>query len=384
MKNKYIAKRYWKNTDTAMAASGKLAGLYPDLINLAIGDPDLTTDSRIIEAAMADAELGHTHYTGTLGDAELLQAIGAYYREMYRYEIPGDGCIVTASACHGMWLALEAILDDGDEVIIPDPYFTPYPYQVELARGVPVFLPTYESENFQIDIGRLERLITPRTKAIILNTPNNPTGSCLSLETLQKVGKIAEQYDLLLIADDIYTIFSFENPFIPVTTLPGLAERTITVCSFSKDYCMTGWRIGYNLAPPEIVAVMRDINENVVYTAPAPSQRAALHALKLRHQVQPAIIDEFKTRLDYAYQRICQIDYLSVLPVRGSIYLFVNIQKTGLTSAAFCRRLLEHYHINAISGEAFGACGEGYVRLALTVGVPALKEAFDRLDPHQF
>lgn len=379
MKHKFISKRYWNNTSTPMGASGELAKKYDDIINLSLGDPDLNTDLRIIEEAFKDASNGHTHYTSALGDEELRLEIAKYYKKEFNYDLALEECLITTSGCHAMWLILEAILDDGDEVIIPEPYFTPYPDQVKLARGKAVFLETFEEEMFQVNIERLEKCITNRTKAIIINTPSNPTGTCFSKETLEDIAKVAISHDLIVIADDIYTSFSYAEPFIPITTLEGMKERTISIRSFSKDYCMTGWRIGYVIANKEIIQIMKDVNENNVFTAPSISQRAALHALKMREEVQPGIVEEFKNRAFYAYERIKEIPYLSVLKPRGSLYLFVNIKNTGLTSREFCDKLLHEHHILALPGDAFGKSGEGYIRIALTVGVDKLKEAFDRL-----
>ncbi|MGL4346270.1 MAG: pyridoxal phosphate-dependent aminotransferase [Cellulosilyticaceae bacterium] len=383
MKHKFIAKRYWNTEMTPMGKSADLVKQFDDVINLSLGDPDLTTDERIIQAAFEDAKAGHTHYTNPLGDIELREAIKDYYDEEYGYPIETDECLVTTSGCHAMWLIMETILDDGDEVIVVEPYFTPYPDQIALARGKAVFLKTYEEDEFQIDAARLSQCITNRTKAIIVNTPSNPTGVCLTRESLEKIAQVAIQNDLIVVADDIYTAFSFEEPFIPITTLEGMSERTISIRSFSKDYCMTGWRIGYIIAPAELIQMMKAINENNVFTAPSISQRAAIHALRMRKQIVPEIVAEFKERVDYAYMRIQEINKISVLPPRGSIYLFVNIKETGMSSAAFCDYLLQSCHILAIPGNAFGEAGEGYIRLAMTVSVEVLKQAFDRIQNDQ-
>lgn len=379
MKNKYISKRYWNNISTPMGESGVLSRQYDDLINFSLGDPDYTTDESIIAAAFEDARKGHTHYTDFLGDAELREEICRYHKSEYDNIYNLEECMVTTSGCHAMWLVLEAILDDDDEVIIHEPYFTPYPQQIKLARGIPVPLETYEEDQFQIDTDRLKALITNRTKALILNTPNNPTGTCFSRDTLERIAKIACEYDLIVIADDIYTAFSYGRPFIPMATLEGMKERTITICSFSKDYAMTGWRIGYVLAPDYIIQTIKDINENNVFTAPSISQRAALHALRMRAKVQPAMVEEYKKRMFYAYERITAIPNMSVLYPQGSIYLFLNIKETGLSSAEVADLILREAHVLVLPGNAFGACGEGYIRIAVTVGLDKLKEAFDRI-----
>ena len=204
-----------------MGESNDLLKKYDDIINLSLGDPDRTTDSRIIEASFDDARNGHTHYTDFLGDLELREEICKFYKTKYDYSTEIEECMITTSGCHAMWLALEAILDDGDEVIIHEPYFTPYPQQIKLARGIPVILETFEEEEFQINPERLEKLITSRTKALIINTPNNPTGTCFSRKTLKAISEIAVKYDLLIIADDIYTLFSYAEPFLPIFHIGG-------------------------------------------------------------------------------------------------------------------------------------------------------------------
>lgn len=385
MKHQFIAKRYWKDKSTAMGQSDVIAKSFDDVINLSLGDPDVITHNIIIDNAFNDAKAGHTKYTDFRGDPELRQEIINYYKEEYKMNIKDEEVFVCTSACHGMYLALEAIIDDGDEVILQAPYFTPYPQQVELARGIPVELPTYEEEDFQINIERLESCITERTKALIINSPSNPTGNCLTVEVMEKIAAIAEKYNLIVIADDIYTSFSYQNTFVPFASLPNMKDRTITLNSFSKNFAMTGWRIGNIIAPDYIINVIQQINENVVFTAPSISQRAAIHALRNRHEIQPPMIEEFRKRMFYAAERINKIPKLSVIyPPKGSFYLFMNIKETGLTSEEAADLILKEAHVVTLPGNAFGACGEGYIRIACTVDVEKLKEAFDRIEKIKF
>ena len=385
MKHRFVAKRYWKDQSTAMGKSDEMAKSFNDVINLSLGDPDLITDRLIIDKSYEDARAGHTKYTDFRGDPELRAEICKYYKEEYDMDVKDEEVFVCASACLGMYLALEAIVDDGDEVILQAPFFTPYPQQVELARGIPVELPTYEEEDFQINIERMESLITERTKALVINSPSNPTGNCLTVETMEKIAEIAERHDLIVIADDIYTAFSYQNPFVPFGSLPGMKERTIILNSFSKNFTMTGWRVGNIIAPDYIIKVIQQINENVVFTAPSISQRAAIHALRHRAEVQPPMVEEYRKRMFYAAERINQIPKLSVIdPPKGSFYLFMNIKETGLSSVEAADRILEEAHVLMLPGDAFGTCGEGYVRIACTVNVDTLKEAFDRIEKIQF
>ena len=381
MKHKFIAKRYWKDQSTAMGQSDVLAKSFDDVIDLSLGDPDLTTDFRIIDAAFADAKAGHTKYTDFRGDPELRQAIIDFYKEEYDMDIADPEVFVAASGCLAMYLVLEAIVDDGDEVILQAPFFTPYPQQVELARGIPIELPTYEEEDFQINVQRLESLITERTKALVINSPSNPTGNCLTVETMEKIAEIAEKYDLIVISDDIYTAFSYQNPFVPFASLPGMKERTIIINSFSKNFTMTGWRVGNIIAPDYIIKIVQQINENVVFTAPSMSQRAAIYALHHRDEVQPPMIEEYRKRMFYAAERINAIPKISVIyPPKGSFYLFINIKGMGMSSVDAADTILKEAHVLTLPGNAFGECGEGYVRIACTVGIDTLKEAFDRIE----
>lgn len=381
MKHQFIAKRYWKDQSTAMGQSDVLAKSFDDCINLSLGDPDLITHDIIIDNSFADAKKGHTKYTDFRGDPELRAEIAKYYKEEYQMDVEDEEIFVCASACLGMYLALEAIIDDGDEVILQAPYFTPYPQQVELARGIPVELPTYEEEDFQINIERLESLITERTKALVINSPSNPTGNCLTEATMEKIAEIAEKYDLVVIADDIYTSFSYQNQFVPFASLPGMQERAIILNSFSKNFTMTGWRVGNIIAPSYIISVIQQINENVVFTAPSISQRAAIYALRYRDEIQPPMIEEYRKRMFYAAERINRIPKLSVIyPPKGSFYLFMNIKESRLTSAEAADLILREAHVLMLPGDAFGACGEGYIRIACTVNVDTLKEAFDRIE----
>lgn len=380
MKHKFVAKRYWKEEVPPMSIVDKLAQRYDDVIDLSLGDPDLVTDPIIIDKAFEDARKGHTKYTDFRGDAELRQEIRNYYKEEYDYEVDDEEIFVTASGTHAMCLAFCGILDPGDEVIIHAPYYTYYTTQIKFAGGVPVILDCYEEEGFQLNVQRMEKLITERTKAIVVNTPNNPTGVCMTRETLMAVAELAKKYDLLVVADDIYTAYSFGEPFIPMTSLPGMKERTITLNSYSKDYTMTGWRVGQIIAPPPVIRAINSVNDAVMFTAPSISQRAAIHAIRNRKTVQPPMIEEYKKRVFYAADRINAMKNLSVMPPQGTFYLLINIKKLGMDCMRVSDLILNEAHVLTVPGISFGACGEGYVRIACTKEIEVLKEAFDRME----
>ncbi len=381
MSQRFVAKKYLQKEQTAEGVATEKINKYPDVINLTVGDPDLYTPSIITEKAFEDAKNGHTKYTDVRGYAELREEISKYYKDEFDMEVSAENeVIVVASGLLGMYIALQAVIDEGDEVLIQAPCFWPYFDQVKMAGGVPVEMPTYEEEDFQINLERFESMVTDKTKAIIIHSPSNPTGSCHSMKTMEEIAHIAQKYDLLVISDEIYTAYSFQEKFVPFATIPGMKERTITINSFSKNFLMTGWRLGNIVAPKALTSVMKDLNLNIVFSAPSISQRAALHALRHRNEVQPEIIDEYRGRMEYAAKRVNQIPWMSTLEPKGSFYLFINIKKTGLTSQEAVDMILEKAHVLLFPGSMFGDCGEGYLRLCCTVGKEKLGEAFDRIE----
>jgi len=379
MRHPFISKKYWKDKTTAMGNVDELAKLYDNVIDLSLGDPDQTTHSDIIDFAFSEAHKGHTKYTDFRGDPELREEIASYYKATFDVYIDDKEIMVSTSACLGMYLALEAILDDGDEVIIHAPYFTPYYQQIELAGGVPVELNTFETDGFQINKEHLESIITKRTKAIIINSPNNPTGAVFDQETLENISALAIKYDIVIISDEIYGAYTYKKPFISLITFESIRDRLIVLNSFSKDFTMTGWRIGNIIAPDFIIKTCQLINENVVFTAPSISQRAAIYALRHRHEIQPPTITLYKERVRVAYDCIQSIPWMDVLEPEGTFYLFINIKKTGFNSEKISKLILEHAQVLTIPGNAFGTCGEGYIRVACTVDEEILKEAFTRI-----
>lgn len=379
MKHPFISKRYWEDKSTPMGLVDTLAKKYDHIIDLSLGDPDQTTHSDIIDFAFNEAKKGHTKYTEFRGDPELRSEVAKYYYQAFNHTLKDEEIMISTSACLGMYLALEAILDDGDEVIIHTPCFTPYTQQIELARGLPVQVATYEENDFQLKLEDVKKVITHKTKAIIINSPNNPTGAVFSRPTLQAIVNLAIEYDFLIIADEIYGAYTFEKEFISLIEFPEVRERLIILNSYSKDFTMTGWRVGNIIAPDYIINTCQIINENVVFTAPSISQRAALYALRHRNEVQYEAIQLYKERVYTAYHQIKRIPWMSVQKPKGTFYLFINIRQSKKTSEEVSRLLLEEAKVLTIPGNAFGACGEGYIRIACTVSKEKLIEAFDQI-----
>lgn len=376
---KYMSRRTAAKGKKVMSAAGDLGQAFDDVITFSLGDPDLGVDPRILEATYHDMLAGHTHYTATLGQLELRQALVDFTRKDYGLSYSTDECMVTTSANHAMWLICQVILDPGDEVIIFEPYFTPYLDQIGMAGGVPVPVQTRAEDGFLPTESALSQAVSPRTRAIIVNSPSNPTGVVWDEASLQMVATIAAQHDLLVLADDIYTIYDFQRAFTSISTLPGMQQRCVVLRSFSKNYCMAGFRIGYMMGPSALMAAARDINECVIFTPPSVSQRAALAALSYHDEICPDIRRVFERRLTVAYQEVCRTKNLVSMPPCGAIYLWVDIRQTGLTSAQFAKEVFEHAHVAVVPGSAFGASGEGYIRLAATIDEHTIHEAFKRL-----
>lgn len=378
-----LAKKYQEPEENIMMNIGTLAKSKEGLIDLSIGDPDLITDERIIDQAFVDAKAGHTRYTASDGTATFIQTVIDHYKKRYNLSFDKSQVRATVGAMHGMYLTLLAIIDPGDEVIIHEPYFPPYKDQVELVGGVPVVVPTYEKDGFQLNPVTLEQAITSRTKAIVINSPNNPTGAVFSKETFQKVADIAIEHDLFILSDEIYEELVFDGTFTPMATFAP--ENTITFSGFSKSFAMTGWRIGYMIAPTYVSETTKLINENITYSAPSISQQAGIYALEHADELIPEVVNVFKERLNYVKQRVDAIDFLHLKEAQGTMYVFINIADTHLDSMAFSKKLLDETQVLVVPGKAFGiTTGDQHVRLAVTQEMSVLKEAFDRIEQLSF
>ncbi len=378
MMRNHIAERF-QHYSGGLSLDTEALKRYPDVIDLSIGDTDFTTDRRIIDAAFADACAGYTHYGDPKGDPELISAIRRAWKEDFGQDVSEQEVLVTTSSCIGMSQALMGILNPGDEVIVFGPYFADYASQAALAGGRAVEVLTYEADAYRPQEDALRRAITPKTRAMIVNTPCNPTGAAYDMDTLKMLARIAQEYDLLILADEIYTRYLYDGEFIPMRTLPGMADRTVTLNSFSKNFLMTGWRVGYIIAHPELIQVFKAVNDALTYAAPSISQRAAIKALSIRDEIAEAYITKYRDRVFYASDCIEKIPYLTLLRPRGTFYLFPGIQKTGMDDRTFASFLLEKAHLLVSPGCAFGKAGERHFRIACTVSRDKLEEAMKRL-----
>lgn len=362
-----------------MASASSNLDAIDDLINFALGDPDVTTDPRITHAAMQAALDGRTHYTDAMGSKRLRGRIADFHARTYGQNIALNEIMVTTSACHALYLALQAMCDPGDEVLIIEPFFTCYTGQIEAAGATPVVVSPGAEQGWRLQPQQLEAAITERTRAVILNTPSNPSGVHYSREELEGLCEVIRRHDLIALADDIYTAYVFDGEFTPLATLPGMAERTVTVRSFSKDWAMTGWRIGYILADPAFIAVTSDLNENIVFSAPEPVQAAAEEALLLADEIRASMRELYRSRVLHAYEQLSTVPGLRAERPGGGIYLWVDVRETGMNGREFAAFMLEHAHVAVIPGDAFGPNSGGFVRLALTVDEAHTDEAYARM-----
>lgn len=371
---KPLAKLFQDPEKNILAEIGKTAALMEGIIDLSIGDPDPTTARPILDDAYDAMKNGATHYTASAGDPAYLQAVLDFHKNYFGLDYKLENVRATSGASHALFIAMGAILDPGDEVLILEPYFSSYKVEIEAFGGKPVFVQTKPENGFQPVMADLKAAVSPRTKAIIVNSPCNPSGAVFDQATLTQIVDFAETYDLYIFADEVYWPYVFgDHEFIPIEKMAP--ERTIVTGSLSKVFSMTGFRIGYLLAPEPIVTAAGLLNEGVCYTPVAVSQKAGTYALQHLNDFMPPLQKAFETRLTYLSEALAKVPYLKVAPAAGSIYLFVDIRQSGLDDVAFSDYLLKEKNVLVIPGQAFGAAGKGFIRIAATQDMPTLKKA---------
>jgi aminotransferase len=356
-----------------------IAATMQDVISLGIGEPDFTTPAHIIEAGIEALRRGETHYTSNAGIFELRQAIAEHIERLYGVQYdPAKEIFVTVGVSEGLYLALTALLNPGEEVIVPEPCFVAYVPEVVLAGGVPVRIPTWVENNFEVTAEEIERAITPRTKALLLGYPNNPTGAVMSRERLMAIAQLAERYDLVVISDEIYDRLVYGVEHICFASLPGMRERTIVLQGMSKAYAMTGWRVGYAAGPAELIAPMLKIHQYTIMSAPTVAQIAALRALQHGEEDVQYMREMYDRRRRLIVAGLNNIG-LSCFEPKGAFYAFPCIRATGLSSMEFSERLLMEEKVAVVPGSAFGECGEGFVRCSYASSLENIEEALNRM-----
>ena len=356
-----------------------LVNTMDDVISLGVGEPDFTTPWSIRESGVYSLEHGHTAYTSNLGMPKLRKAICAYVKNHYGVEYDSaTECIVTVGVSEAVDLALRAVINPGDEVLYSEPCYVSYPAEIRMAHGVPVPVTTRVENGFALDPAELEKKITPRTKALILNFPCNPTGAEMPLDKLEKVALLAKKHDILVLTDEIYSELSFGSEHRSIASLPGMKERCVFLHGFSKAFAMTGWRVGYACAPAPLTDAMMKIHQYAIMCAPTVAQEAALDALRNGEDEMLRMRESYRERRDFFVAGLNAAGLKCLMPL-GAFYAFPSVAATGLSSEEFARRLLESQRVAVVPGTAFGESGEGFVRCCYATSREELDEALERI-----
>ncbi len=351
-----------------------------DVISLTIGEPDFTTPEPITRAAIASLEAGETHYTANGGMIELREAIAADLAQRYglSYE-PRTELIITVGASEAVDATLRAICDPGDEVIYHEPSFVAYAPCITLAGGIPVPISTGDATDFEMTAAQLEAAITPRTKALFLGYPNNPTGAVLDRAELEAIARVIDRHDLMVVSDEIYERLVYGgHEHVPFSALPGMRDRTVLIGGFSKSYAMTGWRIGWVAAPAAVMVGIAKVHQYGIMCAPTVAQFAALEALRIGEPFVVEMHDEYDRRRQLMTRRFNEIG-LHCFEPRGAFYCFPNITRTGMDDETFARTLLAEERVAVVPGTAFGPSGAGHVRACYATAYEEIVEAMDRI-----
>jgi aminotransferase len=353
----------------------------PDVISLGVGEPDFDTPPQVVQAGIRALENGRTHYTSNFGMIELRRALAEHLERLYgvAYD-PATEMLVTVGASEALAVAIGAVVDPGDEVLLHEPSYVAYVPGIVFAGGTPVHIPTSPDNGWQLDPAAVEAAITPRTKVLFLGYPCNPTGAVLSPETARALARIAEKHDLIVISDEIYDRLVYGgHQHEAFSALPGMRDRTILLGGFSKAYAMTGWRIGYVAAPKELLDGVVKIHQYQIMSAPTIAQDAAMEALRSAEPDVARMVAEYDRRRRMFVDGLNRIGLPTAEP-QGAFYAFPRISGTGLTSDEFAERLLFEHEVACVPGSAFGPSGEGYVRCSLATSYEKLEEALVRIE----
>ena len=356
-----------------------LAADMPHCISLGVGEPDFKTPWSVRDAGIRSLELGRTKYTANSGLKELRGEICNYLQRRFDLHYKEENILVTVGGSEAIDLTIRALVQPGDEVIIPEPCFVCYEPITQLTGGVPVHIATRAEDQFRLTADQLRAAITPRTKLLIFPYPNNPTGAVMSAAEMEEIAAVLRETNVLVLSDEIYSELTYGlDRHVSIASLPGMAERTIVVNGFSKSYAMTGWRLGYAAGPAPLVKVMTKIHQSCIMSAPTTSQYAAITALRQCDDQIEMMRDEYNRRRRYVVKALNDMG-LTCFEPRGAFYVFPSIQISGLTSSEFCEQLLREKEVAIIPGSAFGASGEGYARISYAYSVDHLQTAMKRI-----
>ena len=356
-----------------------LAADMPHCISLGVGEPDFKTPWSVRDAGIRSLELGRTKYTANAGLKDLRKEICTYLQRRFELHYQEENVLVTVGGSEAIDLAIRALVQPGDEVIIPEPCFVCYEPITQLTGGVPVHIATRAEDQFRLTADQLRAAITPKTKLLIFPYPNNPTGAVMSAAEVEKIAAVLRETNVLVLSDEIYSELTYGlDRHVSIASLPGMAERTIVVNGFSKSYAMTGWRLGYAVGPAPLIKVMTKIHQSCIMSAPTTSQYAAITALRQCDDQIEMMRDEYNRRRRYVVKALNEMG-LTCFEPRGAFYVFPSIQISGLTSSEFCEQLLREKEVAIIPGSAFGASGEGYARISYAYSVDHLQTAMKRI-----
>jgi len=351
----------------------------PDIISLGVGEPDYVTPWHISEAAISSIKKGYTMYTSNYGLLELRRELSRHLSQRYRVDYDAKTeIIVTSGASEALDIAMRAVIDPGDEVIVGDPTYVAYIPCITMPGGTPVSVPTSMNDGFEMKASEIEKRITPKTKAILLGNPNNPTGAVIEKDELLKIAKLVEKHDLVVISDEIYDRLVYDGTHTCFASLPGMKVRTITCGGFSKSYAMTGWRVGYVGAIPEVIEAMMKVHQYIMMCAPIMGQIGATEALKNGEESILEMVEDYNRRRRVIVGGLNDIGLTCHLP-KGAFYAFPSIKSTGLTSDEFTEKLLLEEHVVVVPGSVFGECGDGHIRCCYAVALPDIEEALTRI-----
>ena len=355
-----------------------IANKIEDCISLGVGEPDFDTPWHITEEGIYSLEQGRTFYTSNQGLPELREEISRWNKRKYGLDYSSDEIIVTCGGSEAIDIALRACINPGDEVIILEPNYVCYEPDIIMAGGVAVKIRLKNENEFRLTPEELEEVITDKTKILLMNYPNNPTGAIMTKEDLEKIAEVVINHDLLVITDEIYSELTYSGKHCSIGSLPGMRDRTLTINGFSKAYSMTGWRLGYVMGPKAIMDQVKKIHQFVIMSAPTISQYAGLEALKHGDADIERMKKEYDKRRKYLLKEFDRLS-LPCFEPRGAFYIFPDIRKYGMNSEEFATDLLEKEHVVVVPGTAFGDSGEGFVRISYAYSLDALKEAIKRI-----
>lgn len=386
MRETYLSQRAIDLKPSGIRKFFDIVATMQDVISLGIGEPDFTTPRPILDAGIRSLQNGETHYTSNAGTIELRSALSEHIDRLYgvHYDAAKE-LTITVGGSEALYLSATALLNPGDEVIVLTPCFVSYQAEVFLAGGVPVEVPCRYENNFDVDPDEVRAAVTPRTRAILIGFPNNPTGAVASRECLLEIGRIAEEHDLIVLSDEIYDRLVYGGQHVCFPSLPGMRERTILLGGFSKDYAMTGWRIGFALAPAPIISAMSKLQSHSTSNPTSIAQKAALEAMQGPQDSIPEMLAEYRRRRDFVLERLRQIPGVTIRTPKGAFYAYPNVSvayRSGRVknSLDFAAALLAEAHVAVVPGEAFGT--NDHIRISYATSMQELERGLDRL--HKF